>query len=113
MQYCKICGKPIKVIKYSVPICSRACFYIDFWNETLDDEAIIINGECYHDGGYISNRNRYEFLGHAGRIFYIQKNTGERIKTNNLWYNGVIPPERHIKDNAKFVIEEEIDNGSY
>ena len=47
---CVICGKEIEKSKYlHKALCSRECFCIDFWNDCLDDKAIIINGECYHD----------------------------------------------------------------
>ena len=43
-------------------------------------------------------------LGFDGRIFRIKMlDTGEVITTNNLRYNGDIPKEYAIKDNAVFL----------
>lgn len=100
---CVICGKEIEKSKYSNKVlCSSECFNIDFWNDCIDDEAIIIDGECYHDGGKKPDGYR-GFLGFAGRLFHIKMHNGKTITTNNLWYNGVVPKERNIKDNACFV----------
>lgn len=100
---CIICGKEIEKSSYTHKvICSSECFSVDFWNDCLDDKAIIINGECYHDGG-MKPADYRGFLGHAGRVFNIKMNDGIVFKTNNLWYNGVVPKERGIKDNACFV----------
>ena len=100
---CVICGKEIEKSRYSNKVlCSSECFNVDFWNGCIDKDAIIINGECYHDGG-IKPADYRGFLGHSGRVFNIKMNDGRIIKTNNLWYNGVVPPERGIKDNACFI----------
>ena len=100
---CVICGKEIEKSMYSnADLCSRACFGEYFWNDTLDETAIIINGECYHDGG-MKPAGYTGFLGHAGRYFKIQMNDGRIIETNNLWYNGEVPKERCVKDNAVFI----------
>lgn len=100
---CIICEKEIKESKYRHKIlCSDECFHIDFWNDTLDDKAIIIDGVCYHDEGKKPD-NYTGILGHSGRIFEIQMNDGTYIQTNNLWCNGAIPEDRCVKDNAHFV----------
>ena len=102
---CIICGKEIEQSRYmGAVLCSDECFDVNFWNECLDDDAIIINGECYHDGGKKPNDYR-GFLGHGGRLFKIKKNNGAIIETNNLWYNGVVPKDRNIKDNAVFIVD--------
>ncbi len=100
---CIICGKELKKSAYTnAVLCSRDCFDVNFWNENIDDTAIIINGECYHDGGRKPSDYR-GFLGHSGRYFKIQMNDGRIIETNNLWYNGEVPKEREVKDNACFI----------
>ena len=100
---CVICGKEIEKSGYSNKVlCSSECFSVDFWNDCLDDTAIIVNGECYHNGG-MKPDNYSGFLGFSGRLFTIQMNDGRVIKTNNLWYNGEIPKERGIADNARFI----------
>ena len=96
---CIICGKEIEKSLYThKTLCSSQCFNVDFWNDCLDEEAIIIDGTCYHDGGAAYG----SFIGHSGRHFKIQMNDGRVIETNNLWYNGEVPKERNVKDNAKF-----------
>ena len=100
---CVICGKEIEKSKYmNKVLCSSECFHIDFWNDCIKDDAIIIDGECYHDGG--RKPDGYSgFLGFAGRLFHIKMHNGKTITTNNLWHNGTVPKERNIKDNACFV----------
>lgn len=106
MPICKVCGKEYTDSPYydSCRLCSRECFQIDFWNDNLDDKAIIVNGECFHDGGNKPNEKRSWLLGRSGRVFKIRfKENGEVLVTNNLWYNGVIPTERNVLDNAEFI----------
>ena len=102
---CIICGKEIEKSGYSHKvICSSECFSVDFWNDALDDTAIIIDGECYHDGG-MKPKNYSGFLGFSGALFKIKMNDDRVFETNNLWYNGVVPKERGVKDNAIFIKE--------
>ena len=106
MNKCKICGKDFEDSPFypNLHLCSQECHHIDFWNRTLDNTAIIIDGECYHDGGNKPNEKRGYLLGCAGRKFIIKfKDTGEIIETNNLWCNGTVPKERNIPDNAVFI----------
>ena len=107
---CVICGKEIEKSQYSNKVlCSTECFHIDFWNDCLDDEAIIIDGECYHDGGKKPSSYR-GFLGFDVCVFHIEMNNGKTITTNNLWYNGVVPKERNIQDNARFITNHKEDD---
>ena len=101
MSKCIICGKTIERQIYNKPICSEECFVVDFWNEVLDDDAIIVDGACYHDGGRKDSNTTW--LGFGGREWKIQMNDGRIIETNNLWHNGKVPLERKVKDNAKFI----------
>lgn len=106
MLICKVCGKEYIDSPYydECRLCSRECHDIDFWNRTLDNKAIIVDGECYHDGGYVEKPIKTSYLGHSGRTFKIRfKSDGKTIVTNNLWYNGVIPKERNVEDNAEFI----------
>ena len=106
MRKCLICGKEIKPPEpYCLDICSHECFIKYYWSRTLDNDALIIDGVCYHDGGFVQDESKVAFLGFGGMVFYIKKNTGEIIKTNNLWRNGDIPNYIKIKDNAKFIKE--------
>ena len=103
IMHCIICGKEIEKSSYSnAVLCSSECFHENFWNENLDDSAIIIGGECYHDGG-MKPQGYSGFLGHGGHYFKIKMNDGRIIETNNLWYNGEIPKERNVKDNARLM----------
>lgn len=114
MLVCKVCGKEYTDSPFydSCRLCSDECFYIDHWNNALDDKAIIIDGECYHDGGNKPTENRSYMLGCAGRVFRIRfKKDNRIIETNNLWRQGKIPPERNVPDNAEFV--KEVNNGDY
>lgn len=102
---CIICGKEVEKSMYSnACLCSSDCFSVNFWNECLDDSAIIINGECYHDGGTKPSDFK-GFLGHAGHVFTIRMKDGRVFSTNNLWYNGEVPEERQISDNAEFITQ--------
>lgn len=100
---CVICGKEIEKSMYSnAVLCSSECFSENFWNDTLDETAIIIDGECYHDGG-MKPPGYQGFQGFGGRYFKIQMNDGRVIETNNLWCNGDVPPERNVQNNAIFI----------
>lgn len=102
---CIICGKEIEKSQYgNAVLCSSECFYENFWNERLDDKAIIINGECYHDGGK-KPKGYSGFIGCGGKLFKIKMNNEEIIETNNLWHDGKIPKDRNIQDNAVFIID--------
>ena len=101
MKTCRYCGKEFEQ-GYTTYDCSEECFLNNYWDNVLDDEAIIINGICYHDGG--RKPDGYKgFLGHDGRRWIIQMNDGRIIDTNNLWYNAVVPAERYTGDNAVFL----------
>lgn len=97
---CPVCGK------YTTPMymngeCSDECFTRGFWQETLNDTAIIINGKCYHVGDE-DDTSSY-FRGFGGARYKIQFNNGKIIETTNLWLNGIIPDEFKVPDNAKFI----------
>ena len=105
MMKCEICGKQIEESGYSHKvICSSECFSVDFWDNCLDDTAIIIDGVCYHDGGMKPKGYRGP-MGFGGHLFKIKMNDGRIIETNNLWHNGEVPKERNIEDNAVFIKE--------
>lgn len=100
---CKICGTEMEKSQYhGDPICSSKCFHENFWNETLDDEAIIIDGVCYHDGGNRPGVDSF-LLGFSGRVFTIRMDDGREFTTNNLWHNGEVPKDREVSDNAVFI----------
>ena len=109
---CVICGKEIEKSQYSnAVLCSETCFYKNFWNEIVaeKEQHIIINGECYRDGGNVDNPNYYDFLGYSGRRFWIRFFDGREITTNNLWYQGKIPDEflSQLPNTAEFFYPEQ------
>lgn len=96
---CKVCKRRTK---NKSGYCSVSCYYKDLWVHYLDEDAIIINGNCYHDKGYVENGvSRY--LGFNGRVFSIAMKDGRRILTNNLWHDGIIPEDIKVEDNAVFL----------
>lgn len=96
---CVVCGNEIEKSCYiNKVLCSGKCFLENFWNECLDDEAIIIDGKCFHDGGKTECDK-----GFGGKRFKIKMSDGRIIETDNLRYNGTVPKERKIKDNARFL----------
>lgn len=109
---CMICGKEVKHNYYSknskfYGLCGDSkCFIERFWQVTLDDKAVIINGTCYHVGEEPKDlKNTYE-LGFEGRCFHIKMiDTGDVITTNNLRCNGKVPKEYAVEDNAVFLGE--------
>lgn len=99
MFVCQVCGKLIEKSMYSGSIiCSDECFDKNFWDETLDEDAIIINGTCYH----VDDEDEI-LKGHCGRKYHIEMNDGRTFYTTNLWCNGDVPEDRHIEDNARFI----------
>jgi hypothetical protein len=96
---CPVCGK-LAVPMYVNGECSNECFTKGFWQETLNDTAIIINGKCYHVG---DEDDTSCFRGFGGARYKIQMNDGRIIETTNLWTNGIIPEEFARPDNAKFI----------
>ena len=104
-----ICGKEIEKSQYSnAVLCSGTCFYKNFWNEIVaeKEQHIIINGECYRDGGNVDNPNYYDFLGYSGRRFWTE------VTPNNLWYQGKIPDEflSQLPNTAEFFYPERSKN---
>ena len=79
---CEICGKEFNKLQYNGSyknICSHDCFDVKFWNENLDEDAIIINGSCCYVGDENSSSS---FRGYAGRQFKIKMN--ELMEINAL-----------------------------
>lgn len=104
---CVICGKEIEKSSYSnAVLCSSECFHKHFWLEIIaeKDKHIIVNGECYYDGGNVDLKSPHGFLGFGGRRFWIRFKDGKTSTTNNLWYNGKIPDEfrDRLPDTAEF-----------
>ena len=110
MVRCEICGKEIEKSQFSGNVlCSNKCFNINFWREIIaeKDKHIVINGECYCDGG---ENSPGAFRGFSGRRFWIRFKDGSTLTTNNLWYQGKIPDEfrDELPDTAEFYTPEHI-----
>lgn len=119
---CKICGKEFQKSQWYKPynlICSNKCFSENFWREIEQEHIdknnrIIINGNCYIDGG-AKDKNYRGFLGFGGREFIIKFFDGRELTTNNLWDNGIIPENHRVilKDNAEFLNSKKHENENY
>ena len=103
---CTVCGKEFSHAPvYGDDLCSFECHQTLYWDNRLDDNAIIIKGHCYHDKGiYDGYSKKPPILGHSGRWFKIKLTIdGSTINTNNLWDDGLIPEDRELPDNAEFL----------
>ena len=102
---CPVCGKKSIHPLFANGCCSDECYNIDFWRNALDDDAIIIDGHCYHIEKEPADLLNYEgYLGYAGREFKIKMNNSDKIiVTHNLWHQGEIPKKFNKQDNAQFV----------
>ena len=102
---CPVCGKKSTHPMFANGCCSNECHHIDFWRNALDDEAIIIDGHCYHVGEEPEDVSKYNgFLGFSGQEFKIRKfDSDDIIITHNLWHQGEIPKKFNKQDNAQFV----------
>lgn len=116
---CVECDKPCtaKDIQYSEPMKSRlfdnkTCFHCNHWLELLNYQGpmavVRVNGAHFmYDTRepYVID-DRYKFLGHGGRKWWIKFHLSEDvILTNNLWYQGEIPKHflSRLPDNAVFL----------
>lgn len=79
---------------------------IDFWERLLNEDTLrpkhsvaIIDGHHYIIEDEFSTSS---FRGFGGRKFQILFDDGYSVATTNLWYQGEIPQEFGIKNNAKF-----------
>ena len=91
---CIVCGKEFNERMFVDDVCSDKCFDKYFWADTLNENAIIIDGMCYH----VDNK-----FNRSKKKFTILFNDGIRMTTNNLWCDGKIPEEFLVPDNAKFL----------
>ena len=94
---CIICGEEFSKSPYAnIRVCkNRRCFTEWFWTDTLDEDAIIVNQNCYH----IGNEDA-AFKGFDGKRFKFRMYDGRVIESTNVWHNGKIPDEYYGSDNA-------------
>lgn len=86
----------------------RRCFTCDHFLALLEGfpkDSLRIDGGHYMVGPEDKSPN--VFRGFGGRRFVIERFTGERIATTNLWHQGIIPEHlrERMPDNARFVKE--------
>ncbi len=106
MKTCDCCGKKYETILDEDAYLWDNCFDCSFWlKKTIlpkENEArrVVVKGKHY----MIATETGGGFKGFGGRPFRIRFFDGRGIDTNNLWYQGDIPPEFRVllPDNAKF-----------
>ena len=107
MCKCRVCGKEFSSSTFykGTDVCSYSCHTTDYWNNILDDNAIIIKGHCFHDrGAFIPGvGKRPPVAGFSGRQFRIRFTDNRELDTNNLWHDGTIPKELNVADNAEII----------
>lgn len=112
MYKCEICGKEFEKRSYSGDyqnLCgNHQCFTKKYWKDIIKEKEYhpIIKGVCYClDINHPIVEDRGQHLGYGGRIFKIRYFNGKIIKTNNLWYNDVVPEwcRNDLPDNAEFM----------
>lgn len=112
MNYtCKYCGKVYNLNEYKDSSDDYVCEECSYWEERIANKHkfILIDGKCYYcdlENPYIEKQSPYLDYGFGGRMFNIRWLTTDQIlKTNNLWYNGVVPKwcKQYLPDNAEFV----------
>ena len=96
MMICDYCGKQITGGYYkhgkNGALCGYGdCFKKQFWKDTLDNNVIVINGKAFH-------KDTTKKGLHCNVKF-----ADGTIKDIWLWYNGIIPKEYNVKDNAEFI----------
>jgi hypothetical protein len=107
MFYCKHCGKPLFKGRESVMSDEELCFTCDFWlndHNLRTDRNVTVDGTVYWIGEEPTEIGYKPFLGHGGSLFRIEKFSGEKISTTNLWCRGRVPARFKdlYPDNAKF-----------
>lgn len=113
---CKVCGQ-LEYIKKDKS--EPECFMCKLWEERIAEitnfetpgqVSQIINNVYYSGRDWKDlTKHRSDFLGHAGRAFFIQTlHTNEIYRCNNLWYGGEVPVCHRAKlpDTAKFLTME-------
>lgn len=81
----------------------------EYWEDLISrpDNAVIVDAIHYRLG---KNTGPMEYRGFAGRRFHIRFHDGCEVTTNDLWYQGPIPPvfRDRLPDNATFVTATEV-----
>lgn len=109
---CKECGAREK-LHWDGPTNKRLkekqrCFTCDHFLRLLEEwptKSLRIDGGHYIVGPETPSNKT--FRGFGGQCFRIERFTGERIVTTNLWHQGTIPEHlrERMPDNARFVKE--------
>lgn len=113
---CKQCGKARFALRWNDDVLRKlaereVCFTCNHWLELLEPQGhmarVVVDGRHY----MYDNRMPYVekptgFMGHGGTVFNIKfLNSGDVIKTNNLWTQGEIPEHmlKYFPNNAVFI----------
>lgn len=97
---CTLCG--VQAMPFSGKYMTNPnldwCHMCNYWNEQLEDRtrAVVINQTHYRDrgpakgGGYGGRLFRYRLISDPEKV----------VETRNMWYQGKIPSQFEIPDNA-------------
>ena len=111
MYRCVKCGAPVDANRYR---CSEEmtqkclCFDCNFWTEHVQrdrnenkDVFVVANGKHY----IIDESPNPYFKGYGGAKWTIRFNDGRVVKTDNLWFQGLIPElfRDKLPDNAVLI----------
>lgn len=113
IKTCSICGGPMDIEEYDTRAiltkkmqAKHLCFACAFWKDKIDNPVPgreIINGCHYVFHEWL--RQPIPFQGSGGHRYYILRNDGSVMRSNNVWFQGHIP-ERfrpQLPDTAKLI----------
>ena len=116
---CEKCGKKIRADCYNKSsgiynrmLSESICYDCAYWLEMTDnmpETYEIVNGICYDFQPYCNKiKAKTANLGHNGKIFYILKNDGSVLMSNDVWNKGEVPAQYKdkLKDTAIFIPRE-------
>lgn len=88
-------------------VCYHCAFWIRMYEQHKNDPNwLIIDGTSYIANPFVPNTNNMtrRFMGFGGRTMEAIKNSGEKVISNDWWYQGEIPEcfRDIMPDNAKW-----------
>lgn len=110
---CSICGAPMNINEFDTrAIITRKmkkeqlCFSCAFWKDKIDNPVPgreIINGCHYVFHEWV--KTPIPFQGSGGYRYYILKNDGSVLRSNNVWFQGNIPErfKEQLPDTARMI----------
>lgn len=89
----------------------RLCFTCNFWTTYLAQKAksrrhVVISGVAYSFGEEPPAEDRGSWgLGFGGRRCVVERFTGERVESHNMWCRGVVPQlfRDRLPDDSRWV----------